>query len=285
PEAVETAQTEEAPADAATSTEEASAKEPEQPAAEEVVQPEIPKEPVPTPAATAPKPAAPAATPAAPPKPAAPRTWASLAASAHKVATPNVTASVTPQAPAQQKAAAPAPAPSQPAATPAAQTTTPAREQSPATSQGEAAGWQTAGAGHKKEQSRVQNQIPAGEPDNKRAYIKNVFPQIEEAAMRSVLSKFGEIEYLDISRPKNCAFVDFKTSAGFQNAVSNNPHTINGVEVRVEERRTRPASFAPFPRGGRGRGGPVGGQPRGGFQARGGRGGGMRGGRPAAQEA
>ncbi|KAF2192435.1 hypothetical protein K469DRAFT_716977 [Zopfia rhizophila CBS 207.26] len=283
PEAAEVVEAEETPA-AAVSTEEAPGKETPEPTIEEQVEPEKPKAPTPTPAAVTPKPA-PVATPSAPPKPAAPRTWASLAASANKVATPNVPAPVSPQAPMQPKAAAPAQ--SQPLAVPSAQTSTPVREPSPANSQGEASGWQTAGAGHKKEQSRAQNQTPAGEAENKRAYIKNVYSQVEEGSLRNVLSKFGDIEYLDISRQKNCAFVDFKTAAGFQNAVSNNPHTVNGLEIKVEERRLRPNSFAPYQRGGpRGRGGALGGQPpRGGFPARGGRGGAVgRGGRAAAQE-
>jgi hypothetical protein len=286
PETAEVVEAEEAPVAAVSSTEEAPTKEPEEPKTEAPAEPEKPKETVPTPAAAAPKPAPPAAAPAAPPKPAAPRTWASLIASSNKVATPNVPSPVTAQAPAQPKASAPAP--SQPAAAPAAQAATPAREPSPANSQSEAAGWQTAGAGHKKEQSRAHNQVPTEEPENKRAYIKNVYSQVEEGELRSALSKFGEIVYLDIARQKNCAFVDFKTAAGFQNAVNNNPHTVNGLEIRVEERRTRPSAFAPFQRGGArgGRGGPVGGQgPRGGFQARGGRGGPVRGGRVAVQDA
>jgi hypothetical protein len=138
--------------------------------------------------------------PSGPPKPAAPRTWASLAASAHKVATPNVAPSSSQQAPAQPKAATPtpsgttAPAAAQPAAQPAA-----AREQSPATGEGEATGWQSV-TGNKKEQARAGG--PAVDPEQKRAYIKNVFSQVEEVALKTALTKFGEIEYLDISRPK-----------------------------------------------------------------------------------
>lgn len=83
---------------------------------------------------------------------------------------------------------------------------------------------------------------------------------------------------------QNAAFVDFKTSAGYQAAVAANPHTVDGVELKVEERRTRPQQFGgSFPRGGgsqRGRGGPGG--PRGGFVPRG-RGGAARG-RGAPQE-
>lgn len=89
-------------------------------------------------------------------------------------------------------------------------------------------------------------------------------------------------------RIQNCAFVDFKTPAGFQGAVGANPHTVNGVELKIEERRQRPEQFrGGFSRGGapRGRGGAGGQAPRGGFPPRGGRGGPVRGGRGASQEA
>jgi hypothetical protein len=137
--------------------------------------------------------------PSGPPKPSAPRTWASLAASAHKVATPVVAAPASQQAPAQPKASTP----TQPAAAAPAtsQSAAPPREQSPSTSQGEATGWQSV-TGHKKEQSRAQNQGPAVDPDQKRAYIKNVYSQVEEGALKAALSKFGDIEYFDVSRPK-----------------------------------------------------------------------------------
>jgi hypothetical protein len=85
---------------------------------------------------------------------------------------------------------------------------------------------------------------------------------------------------------KNCAFVDFKTPSAYQAAVAANPHTVNGIELKVEERRQPQQSFrgGGFSRGvPRGRGAP-GGPPRGGFQPRGGRGGPPRG-RGAPQEA
>ncbi|EUC34998.1 hypothetical protein COCCADRAFT_3738 [Bipolaris zeicola 26-R-13] len=280
PEEVEQPAAEEAPA----AVEEKATEAPQAPA-EEIIEPQKPAAPV--------QPAQKASTvamPSGPPKPAAPRTWASLAASAHKVATPVVNAPASQQAASQPKAAAAAaaatPAPAQSAAATPSQPAAPAREQSPATSQGEAAGWQTA-TGHKKEQSRAQNAGPAADPDQKRAYIKNVYSQVEEGALRAALTKFGEIEYLDISRGKNCAFVDFKTPAGFQAAVAANPHTVNGIEMKVEERRQNPGQFnrGGFARGGasRGRGGMGGQAPRGNFQPRG-RGGSMRGRGGAAQE-
>ncbi|KAH8723941.1 hypothetical protein GQ44DRAFT_619180 [Phaeosphaeriaceae sp. PMI808] len=256
-------------------------KEPEAPAAEAPAAPaapEKPKAPAATKAPTASKTSS-VAMPAGPPKPSAPRTWASLAASANKVATPVIASPASQQAPAQPKAA-------QPAQAGATEAPAAARDQSPSANQGEATGWQTA-TGHKKEQSsRVQNQGPAVDPEQRRAYIKNVYSQVEEGALKTALTKFGEIEYLDISRPKNCAFVDFKTPAAYQAAIAANPHTVNGLDIKVEERRARTEQFrGNFPRGGapRGRGG-VGGQgPRGGFTPRG-RGGPARG-RGAPQEA
>lgn len=191
-EEVEQPKVEEAPA----AVSEEASKEVEAPVQNEVTEHEKPAAAAQTPAPSTQK-AAPVAMPTGPPKPAAPRTWASLAASAHKVATPVVATPAAQQAPAQSKAAAP----TQPAADKPVQPAAPARDQSPAASQGEAAGWQTA-TGHKKEQSRAQNQGPTADPEQKRAYIKNVYSQVEEAALKATLSKFGEVEYLDVSRPK-----------------------------------------------------------------------------------
>jgi hypothetical protein len=203
PEEVEQPAAEEAPAAA----EEKANDEPEA-APEETTEPEKPAASTQTPAPAAQK-AAPAAMPSGPPKPAAPRTWASLAASAAKVATPVVNAPASQQAPSQPKAAAPA----QPAAAAApSQTPAPARDGSPAPSQGEAAGWQTA-TGHKKEQSRAQNPGPAADPDQKRAYLKNVYSQVDDAALKAALTKFGDVEHIDISRGKVCDILSSITQA------------------------------------------------------------------------
>jgi hypothetical protein len=194
PEEIEAPTTDEAPAAAVEASKETEAP------AEKAAEPEKPKAPASTPAPKANKSAS-VAMPSGPPKPSAPRTWASLAASAHKVATPVVAAPGAQQTPAQPKASTP----TQPAAAAAAPATSssaaPPREQSPSTSQGEATGWQSV-TGHKKEQSRAQNAGPAADPDQKRAYIKNVYSQVEEEALKAALSKFGDIEYFDISRPK-----------------------------------------------------------------------------------
>lgn len=86
---------------------------------------------------------------------------------------------------------------------------------------------------------------------------------------------------------QNCAFVEYKTQAGYNAAVAANPHTVNGESIVVEQRRPKTDQFRGgsfnAPRGGapgRGRGGFESGRSgsqggRGGFpgQTRGGRGG------------
>lgn len=67
--------------------------------------------------------------------------------------------------------------------------------------------------------------------------------------------------------PQNCAFVDFATLKGFQDAVNANPHTIGSDQIYVEERRERPYPYQQRGgmRGGRGGGEARPNQGRGGF--------------------
>ncbi|KAK5241990.1 hypothetical protein LTR16_008856, partial [Cryomyces antarcticus] len=133
--------------------------------------------------------------------------------------------------------------------------------------------WQSVGDHHKRQQSRAQPTAAASEKDNSRAYIKNVYESVDVDELRAALEKFGEIVYFDVSRQKNCAFVDFKTPAGYQAAIAHNPHTIGTDRIYVEERRLKPNSYPYVQRGGMrgGRGGPGGqGQGRGSFPRGGG---------------
>lgn len=292
------------------------------------VEAEKPKDPEPTPVLSPAKPspaqpaspapakqaapAAPAAAPAALSKPSAPKTWANLAAAAHRVVTPAVPApqQSTPAAPAQSKAA---PAPSQAAPAVASPITgaASARDSSPAASQSDE--WQSVGD-HKRQQSKAQAGAGAQETAQHRAYIKNVSETIDTKELRAALEKFGELIYFDIARQKvscdahqvnntnqmltaskNCAFVDFKTAEGYKAAMEANPHQIGNERVIIEERRVKPGSYPYVQRGGMrgGRGAPsnngngrgsLQGGGRGGFpqRGRGGNAGRGRGGAPAA---
>nr|POF15442.1 putative g3bp-like protein [Quercus suber] len=234
--------------------------------------PEKPHEPEPSPAASPPPQAS--AQPASSAKPNVPRSWASLAASAHKVATPVAPSAASSATSQQQRASAPkvatpapvtANAPSAPSApsAPAVQ-----RDQSPAAnSQDE---WTAVGGNHARQQSRQTNTQPPEAPQM-RAYIKNIREEMDAGALKAYLEKFGEITHFDIARQKNCAFVDFKTPEQYQAAVSANPHTIDSEKFWVEERRPRPGNtFVPrgqFQGGRGGRGGNnQGGPQRGGMQ-------------------
>ena len=183
--------------------------------AEENLSPEKPKDPEPTPtmspvkqaAQPAAQPASPAASSSAPSassKPSVPKSWASLAAAAHKVATPvtPIPQAANSAAPAQPKAAPvpAAPSASTPTAAPATPATAPAREASPASSQQDE--WTSVGGDNKKQQSKVQAGAGAQEGPQSRAYIKNVNDSIDAKDLRNLLEKFGEIVYFDVSRQK-----------------------------------------------------------------------------------
>ncbi|KAI4171742.1 MAG: hypothetical protein LQ343_003993 [Gyalolechia ehrenbergii] len=240
----------------------------EKAAGEENVEPEKPKDPDPTPIASPPKPieAAPAqaAAPPAPPKPAAPKTWANLVA-ANRVAAPAI----------PSPASSGSPAPSQPKNT-SASATQPAN--TPATSTEEAqlrsqangnAGWQMAGTDNNRRQTRGQSMSGNPDKDTILGYVKNVTDKVDASILKNTLNQYGKLAYFDVSRAKNCAFVEFETLEGYNAAVSANPHSIGGEQIYVEERRPRNAPYGGFnPRGGL-RGGRGGGDGRPGSQGRG----------------
>ena len=172
---------------------------------EAAVEPELPKDPQPT-LAPSPKPseepqispAPPVEEAAAPPKPAAPKTWASMVAGpkAPIPAVPQVSAAA-PAAPQHQPKATPQPVPA-PVSTAAATT----EEALPSPG-----GWQTAGQDHSKKQGRQQSgSISGGAADknNVSAYIKNVYEKVDAAALKTTLSKYGKLDYFDVSRAKVC---------------------------------------------------------------------------------
>lgn len=225
---------------------------------EEVVSPEAaenPPEPDPTPVRTPPKANTPA--PAADiPLPPSKKTWANLVGS--KATVPAAVPIAAQALPKAQKA--PTPPPSAAAATttqPLQSSSTNQQSDSPSSQVNE---WQT--ADHSKKQIRPQK--PASE-GNVQGYIKNVTNKIENSALRDLLNKYG-LKFLNISRAKNCAFVEFEEPSGFNAAVAANPHKIGSEQIFVEERRPGPPNAfggnnPGFNRGGahagRGRGGSV----------------------------
>lgn len=175
-------------------------------AAEEVKQPDVPKEPSPTPApasAAAPAPArTPAPEPEKPKEPPKPMTWASRIAAAAgpvKPVVPLPSKAATAAAPAQPRPAAPAAAAAAPAAAsaPAPSTETSAQSGSKETNE-----WRTAGADSKR-QNR-QSTAPQAEKEGTLAYVKFVTDKVKEDELRSALGSYGELVYFDINRSKVC---------------------------------------------------------------------------------
>ncbi|KAI0393597.1 hypothetical protein F5Y17DRAFT_301735 [Xylariaceae sp. FL0594] len=215
----------------------------QKPAEEAPKEVEKPHEPSPTPVAARKPPAqAPAPAPVAPPKP---MTWASRAAAAAG-GPPKVN-------PAMPLAKAPVPVPTRPAAAaPAAsQTTAPAAPAPQATETTGAAApakeagteWQTAG-GDSKRQNRPQSiSGPPAEKEGTLGYVKYVTDKVLREDLEAALAQYGELAYFDINRQKNCAFVEFKTPAGYQAAVAANPHVVNGESIIVEPRRPKAGAY------------------------------------------
>ncbi|CAK7267258.1 hypothetical protein SEPCBS57363_002501 [Sporothrix epigloea] len=237
---------------------------------EEQTKVEIPQEPTPTPVvAPAVAPASvPTAAPAEPEKPKGPpkpMTWASRAAAAagaaRSVALPKqpVAAAPVPASPAvsvpaaaaKPNAAVPANAPAVapvvapavapaavPAATPAAVKAADSEAKKESNSE-----WQTAGVDSKRQNRPQSISGPPQDKDSALGYIKYVTDKVEEAALRSLLETFGPVVYFDISRTKNCAFIEFASPAGYQAAVAANPHTVNGENIVVEPRRPKAGAY------------------------------------------
>lgn len=232
-------------------------------AEEDAKEPEKPKDPAPTPSAKpVAKPEAPA--PAAPSKP---LTWASRAAAAAgpKPVVPLPKTSTPPaqkenRTPAPAAPAAAAPQPKSPAAAPAT-TEAPSKDNS---------GWQTAGSDSKR-QNRPQSVSAApAEKEGTLGYVKFVTDKVQDADLRKALEAHGELAYFDINRQKNCAFVEYKTTEGYHAALNSNPHTVNGEQIVVEQRRPKQNAYG-GPSYGPGRGGARNGG-RGGFDGRQGQG-------------
>ena len=220
PEEAEEEQAEEEPTPAVIPTEDVAAAAAAPAVGDENIKPEAPKDPEPTPAESPAKAATPP--PPAAPKPIAPKTWASLAASANKVATPAAppapsptsqskstssstkpapaVTSTTPTAPAASSSNVPQAAPSAPAAQ---------RDESPAAgSQGDE--WTPVGGSHNRQQSR--QVIQQQEAPSNRGYIKNVHSGINADELKAALDEVSEVTYFDVAPEKvSCTSHDMLT--------------------------------------------------------------------------
>ncbi|KAI0199589.1 hypothetical protein F4808DRAFT_209779 [Astrocystis sublimbata] len=230
--------------------------------AEETAQePEKPKDPSPTPIASRPPPVAAAPTPAQPPKP---MTWASrLAASGPPKVSPATPLPKTATAPTPARPAAPSASNVPQTATPAAQATETTAAAAPTKESGPE--WQTAGSDSKRQNRPQSISAHPAAKEGTLGYVKYVTDKVQDKDLETALAKYGELEYFDINRQKNCAFVEFKTAAGYNAAANANPHVINGENIVVEPRRPKAGAYGGSNFNPSGRGNPRGG--RGGFEA------------------
>ncbi|KAI1397197.1 hypothetical protein F4819DRAFT_92440 [Hypoxylon fuscum] len=209
-------------------------------AEEDIKEPEKPTDPSPTPVQTRQPPAA-AAPPPAPAQPSKPMTWASRAAAAAgpRPVVPLTAKAATPAAATQSRTTAPAPSASSQGSAPATSETaapgTPAKETSTE--------WQTAGVDSKRQNRPQSISGSQSEKDGTMGYVKYVTEKVKHDDLRAALAQHGELVYFDINRQKNCAFVEFANAAGYQAAVTANPHVVNGENIVVEPRRPKAGAY------------------------------------------
>ncbi|CAD6500822.1 BgTH12-06527 [Blumeria graminis f. sp. triticale] len=236
---------------------------------EEEVKPlEVMQEDPPTPPATQIQPVSKSIAPVQPSGPPKPLSWASRAAAAVgsnlKPSAPAVPSTTVPKSAVTSQVRA-ASSTTRPLPTPSSSSTTQNDREKESTlpPTGTGSGWQTAGENPKK-QNRPQSISAPLEKEGTMGYVRNVTEKVNTEELRAALSSFGNLIYFDINRYKNCAFVEFATTEGYQAAASASPHQVSGEPIYVEPRRPKANAYGgsgngyPSGRGGanqRGRGG------------------------------
>ena len=161
---------------------------------------EKPRDPDPTPVASPPPsnkaPAAPTQAPTAPPKPAAPKTWASMVGRAAAPVSTDGTASAAVPRPAQSKPKATSSSTKPPTSSPNANAEASSAQAQP-TGNSE---WQL--ADNRQRQNRPHSQSVSSGQANVLGYVKNVTEKVDASILKATLQSFGELAYFDVSRLK-----------------------------------------------------------------------------------
>ncbi|KAI9742799.1 MAG: hypothetical protein M1818_003528 [Claussenomyces sp. TS43310] len=205
---------------------------------EDAKEAEKPRDPVPTPSVSR-QPSS-AKAPAQYAAPAKQLSWANRAAAAAAAAPTPRPAVPAPKAtsPVQtQNRAPPAAQPAQSTPAPAASTEVKENDVS------QQSGWQTAGSDNAKRQNRPQSVSGPQEKEGTMGYVRGVTEVVKSDELRAALSKFGELVYFDVNRQKNCAFVEFASTAGYQAASAANPLKLSGEDIFVEPRRPKSSAY------------------------------------------
>lgn len=68
-------------------------------------------------------------------------------------------------------------------------------------------------------------------------FVKQVYDNINEDQLREAFSKIGPVKHINISRPRNCAFVEFASPETVQKALAQHKVTVQGGSIVLAEER------------------------------------------------
>ncbi|KAG0749356.1 hypothetical protein G6F57_004721 [Rhizopus arrhizus] len=82
------------------------------------------------------------------------------------------------------------------------------------------------------------NQAPRNKDSITQIFVKQVYEGINEDQLREAFTKIGAVKHINISRPRNCAFIEFASSESVPKALALHKIPLsNGSTVLAEERR------------------------------------------------
>ncbi|KAG1151223.1 hypothetical protein G6F37_008839 [Rhizopus arrhizus] len=91
---------------------------------------------------------------------------------------------------------------------------------------------------HHQQQHHHKNQAPRSKDSITQIFVKQVYESVNEEQLKEAFTKIGAVKHINISRPKNCAFVEFTSPESVQKALAQHKVPLSsGSIVLAEERR------------------------------------------------
>ncbi|KAG1050409.1 hypothetical protein G6F43_007311 [Rhizopus delemar] len=91
---------------------------------------------------------------------------------------------------------------------------------------------------HHQQHHHHKNQAPRSKDSITQIFVKQVYESVNEEQLKEAFTKIGAVKHINISRPKNCAFIEFTSPESVQKALAQHKVPLSsGSIVLAEERR------------------------------------------------